>query len=430
LLPAAALYGWALYVGAQDLLLLSFALFCAGAGAAMGGQAGLRAVFLPAIFLLLLVPMPATLVNQLIYPLQLANAQASAFVLNDLLGIHATSSGTIVTTELKTFHVIESCAGLRTMATMLMSAIVYADLFQRSRRETAILLLAAPLIGAAINLARVLSLMLNPHGDLAEVHTLQGIVMIVSGILLLAALDSVLARWLPADDAYLRRWAQPADPKETEGHARGLRAILPLCVVASMTLGSFVIQPWHPERMIWWAPYKIPMELDDWQAKSVPVDKHSMGSLVPSHWIRRAYRKGSALVEVYVASDNLQGRHTSLLSGRTVLPGPAFSVREQRFISLDGVEGPVLASVLQAKSEQMLSYRWLIGASGLATETLRAFLAIDRSDFSEPRRLLLVRISTRVDTALGGRLRAKTRLLQFADVLVPWLNQIKEPEAL
>ena len=199
LLPSAALYVWAIYAGAPDLLLIAFVLFCLGTCAALGGEGGLRAAFLPSVFLLLLVPIPSILVNQAIYPLQLANAQASAFVLQDLLGIHATTSGTVVTTADRTYQVIESCAGLRTIMTLFMAAIIYADLFQRSRAQTALLLMAAPVIGAGVNFVRVLSLMLNPEGEMAAVHTAQGIVMTVVGVLLLAGVDSAALGFFPAD---------------------------------------------------------------------------------------------------------------------------------------------------------------------------------------------------------------------------------------
>ena len=41
-------------------------------------------------------------------------------------------------------------------------------------------------MGAAVNFVRVLSLMLNPEGEMAAVHTAQGILMTVVGVLVLA----------------------------------------------------------------------------------------------------------------------------------------------------------------------------------------------------------------------------------------------------
>ena len=432
LVASAALYGWSLYVAADDLLLIALVLACLGTGATLGGLSGLRAVFLPSTFLLLLIPIPAILVNQVVYPLQLATAEASTQILNDVLGIPATRYGILVTTELRTFQVIESCAGLRMMATMLMAAIVYADLFQRSRKETTLLLILSPLVAAIANLARVISLMINPYGDIVEVHTTQGIAMTVGGVLLLAALDFALSRIFPASPGYLLRWNVEArgEPDRPDPAPSRLRSLAPLVVLALLGLGSRAIVPWQPERLVWWAPSKIPNDLPGWTAEPTAVDRDAVGSALPNHWIRRNYSKGNMRIDTYVGTDNLQGRETSLLSPKTVLPESGFDILEQSILAVDGVDGPVQASLLRREFEQVLSYRWVMGASSLWVEAPRAFLAVDRSDWVGERRLILVRLSTRVRNIPGGRIQANAELGDFARVLAPWLEKIAVPEPL
>ena len=430
LLPSAALYVWAIYTGAPDLLLIAFVLFCLGTASALGGPGGLRAAFLPAVFLLLLVPIPSILVNQVIYPLQLANAQLSAFVLNDVLGIYATTSGTVVTTADRTYQVIESCAGLRTVMTLFMAGIIYADLFQRSRAQTALLLIAAPLIGAGVNFIRVLSLMLNPDGEMAAVHTAQGIVMTVVGVLLLAGVDSAAVRFFPADRAYLGRWTEMSASSPGAGMRAGWRILLPLFVAASLVAASAVIDPWQPERNIWWSPEKLPRQMGSWSSRPVDVDKNALGSVLPNHWVRRAYADGAGRVELFVGSDDLQGRHSSLLAEKTVLPGSGYEIREQWETSLADVEAPVQVSLLRRETGRVLTYRWVMNASTFWSETLRAFLALDRSHLVAERRLILVRISTSAGNSTGGLARATQRLQAFAGLLVPRLDEIDRPEPL
>ena len=48
-----------------------------GLGAAFGGRPGLRAVAYPALFALLALPIPRVLLNQIMYPLQLATAKVT-----------------------------------------------------------------------------------------------------------------------------------------------------------------------------------------------------------------------------------------------------------------------------------------------------------------------------------------------------------------
>jgi exosortase len=428
--PGMLLYAWATHTGAADLLLIALVFVSLGAGATLGGNAGLRAGFLPAIFLLLLVPIPAALANHIVYALQLANAQASAFILNDILGISASAFGTVVTTEGRNFQVIESCAGLRTVSILWMSAIVYCDLFQRSRAETALLLLAAPLIGAAVNLGRVLSLMLNPAGEIVAVHTLQGIVMTVVGVLLLAALDSLLVRQFPADSAYLARWNPPPKLEDRVDHRQGQRGLALLGVVSILAASSWLIRPWQPTRMINWSPYTIPLEFDGWRGQPIKTDEDLMGSVRGSHWIHRIYTNDHRQVELFLASDDLRGRHTSLLSPLTVLPAPDLSIREQRTIALEGVDAPVVESLLRGEFKRVLSYRWILGESNLWRDATAGFIALEHSDFVAPAQRILVRISTPLEPAPTGLRRAEDRLEKFSTALAPWLGAIRDPEPL
>jgi len=430
LFPGMLLYAWATHTGAADLLLIALVFVSLGAGATLGGRAGLRAVFLPATFLLLLVPIPAALANHIVYALQLANAQAAAFILNDILGISASAFGTVVTTEGRTFQVIESCAGLRTVGILWMSAIVYCDLFQRSRAETALLLLAAPLIGAAVNLGRVLSLMLNPAGEIVAVHTLQGIVMTVVGVLLLAALDSLLVRRLPADSAYIARWNPPPKLEDPVDNRQGRRVLAVLGVVSILAASSWFIQPWQPIRMINWSPYTIPLEFDGWRGQPIKTDEDSMGSVRGSHWIHRIYTNKNRQVELFLASDDLRGRHTSLLSPLTVLPAPDLSIREQGTIALEGVDAPVVESLLRGEFERVLSYRWILGESNIWRDAMAGFIALEHSDFVAPAQRILVRISTPLEPAPTALRRAEDRLEKFSTALAPWLGAIQDPEPL
>ena len=435
LIPAAALYLWATYTGAADLLLISLVGVALGSGAALGGRAGLRAAFLPAVFLLLLVPIPAALLNQILYPMQLANAQASAFILNDLLGIPASSMGTVVTSGARTFQVIENCAGLRTISTLWMAAIVYADLFQRSRTETALLLLAAPLIGAVVNLGRVLSLMLNPAGEVAAIHTLQGIIMTVVGVLLLAALDSLLVRRFPADAAYLARWSAPRELAAHDGDGSALattrnhRALAVLSFFAFLLASGWTLQPWQPTPMLDWVPYRIPVEIDGWRGEPLKTDKYAMGSIQANHWIHRSYTRGSRRVELFVATDNLRRRHTSLLSPRTVIPGPGYSIREQEALHLESAGAPVVVSLLRGRFEEGVSYRWILGDPSFWREAFGGFFAMEHSDLVRSRQLVLVRISTSATSPTAtGRRRAEETLRSFSAALAPWLEAIEPPE--
>jgi hypothetical protein len=131
-----------------------------------------------------------------------------------------------------------------------------------------------------------------------------------------------------------------------------------------------------------------------------------------------------------VATDELLDRQTSLLSPKTVLPESGFEIREQRSVAIEGVLGSVTESVLQGEFQRVLSYHWVMGASGRGVEALRGFLGVDRSGWTTSRRLLLVRISTPLGHSVRSRGRAEARLREFAAGLVAQLDEIAEPRIL
>ena len=131
-----------------------------------------------------------------------------------------------------------------------------------------------------------------------------------------------------------------------------------------------------------------------------------------------------------MGSDDLQGRHSSLLAEKTVLPASGFEIAEQWETSLEGVDPPVQASLLRRATGRVLSYRWVMNADSTFRETLRAFWALDRSDLVSERRMILVRISTSAGNSPGALARAIQRLQAFAGPLAPRLDEIDRPEPL
>ncbi|MDG2334478.1 MAG: exosortase/archaeosortase family protein [Myxococcota bacterium] len=428
--PGAALYAWSLHTQAADLLLLSGVLLTLGGGALLAGRAGFRALFFPATFLLLLIPVPAVFLNHWVYPLQIANAEWSAAILTDWIGIPAIQRGTVVFIGEQAFQVIENCAGLRTISTMVMASLVYAEVSQRSRLQAVLLILAAPLIGLVVNLGRVISLMLNPSGEIVAVHNLQGIVMIVVGVLMLAALDSLLSRWIPTDPDYIGRWSpSPHGPKEAASPGTW-REPAALSLLSLLVILSFAIPHWQPPSMRYWpAPYAIPNQIDDWKASPAKTDKKAMGSIAPNHWIDRIYQKSHTQIRLFVATARPTERHTSLLSPRNAAVEATREIEEQEPIGLEGVDSPGSAAVLSGDFERVLSYTWLLGVSNFWTESGRVFLALDRSDWVEPRQAVWIRISTTIDATPESRRRADRELRAFALLLQPWLIDLAAPGA-
>ena len=93
------------------------------------------------------------------------------------------------------FAIIETCSGLRSIETLALLAILMIDLFGRRGRHALILLVLSPFVAFLINGLRCLGLIFNPHADIASIHNLQGIAMLLGGVLLLYFVDGLLARF-------------------------------------------------------------------------------------------------------------------------------------------------------------------------------------------------------------------------------------------
>src|SRR5690606_22529576 len=197
LAASGALAAWAWAVAVPAFLLPSLSFLLVGAGLWLGGTAALRVLWLPALFILFAYPMPVAIVNHVVYPLQLAVAKTTSWILG-LGGSEVLTEGDRLAFRGVVFQVIESCSGLRGTETILMSSVLYVELFHQTRLRSALIVAGAPVIGLLANQVRVLTIVLNPYSQIAAVHTAQGLVMIVLAVLMLAVWDALLGRILPA----------------------------------------------------------------------------------------------------------------------------------------------------------------------------------------------------------------------------------------
>src|SRR5262245_51876829 len=227
LASGSALQLWATATGAADLLAPALALFGLGAAAWWKGRPALRLLRLPAAFLLFAMPLPAPLQNEIVTWLQVVTADLTGVLLT-LLHVPHTVSGDQILRQAQTFSVIEACSGLRSIETLTLVAVLMADLFGRSTRHALLLVLAAPPVALFLNGWRAVALILNPHSEIVAVHNLQGIAILLGGLVLLFLFDGLLERLLPRPPA-----AAPAPAAAAHGAPSPL---LPLGRLAALAL--------------------------------------------------------------------------------------------------------------------------------------------------------------------------------------------------
>ena len=425
--PAVVLHLWSVYVDVLDLRVLSASCMLLAGGALMGGRRGCRILLLPAVFLLLLVPLPGVLLNAIVYPMQLVLTQTTSGIVA-ALGFDVVSRGDQMVTRSGMFHVIETCSGLRIIETLTMSAFLYAELFYRSRRQVMILIAAGPIVGLLVNQVRVLSMVANPYSYVSSVHTVQGVIMLVGGVLLIAAIDRVLARVDPLVEERVS-WAHGKDaPPVWRGSERARLALLVGCLVV---LGAAAqgFQPFAPGVTNVRPLYTLPSVIDDWRGDGIEIPEQFLGSTRFTESLQRAYGSDPGEVRVFLGGHDRLDRYTSLLSPKTLVFHASGFVEEV----LDPPDAAPLAAgtslavsdpqraIVQTWSERFLVQRWYLDVGSLPEEVARAAMALDRSPVRRPGRAVVVRLEVPIDRETGDVARAQATLDAF---LPPFLERL------
>jgi len=406
-LPAALLCGWSYYTREVFLLIPSLSLTVLAVALWLGGFPALRAVALPASFLLLALPVPTPVLNQIMYPLQLATARAAAAVLA-AVGMPVTSQADRILSGNAVFQVIESCAGLRTVETIFMASFLYQDLFFRSRLQSVLLVAASPLIGLLANLIRVLTIVLNPYSRLAAVHTAQGLVMIVVAVLMLAVFDWLLTLVLPRPARARRRVRAVALPSTGD-------LVVPVAALTVLAAVTASVRPWAAPHTPRTSLSSLPVALEGWQASSLAIDREFLGSISFSEWVHRRYDRSGEEVDILLGSDDRLTSWVDFQSLKTAVPGSGWQIEREGSVELPALGRTAERYVASSLDERRLVYLWYVDTAPPSVETLRSTLALDRGPFRRPGRALVVRLTTPIDAL--GRPAAEERLQQFAGLL-------------
>ncbi len=422
LLLTAALFGWGVYTAAPDLQLASLIGLFTGVVLMLGGGAGLRAYWLPILFLGFALPISPVLLAATIYPIQLMTAQYAGLILN-AIGVASFVQGDQILRPENTFIVIETCSGIRTMLTLSMLTILLIDLFERRGWHAAILIGLAPIVAFLTNGVRVVSLVLNPHSSLQSIHNLQGIVMLLVGLTTLYLIDGRLERVLGSRDPK----AEDRDYGMTraDGTSAARRTIYMLGVawvlVAMLALDRFV-PTWNGARGLEEQPGALLTRVfGEDPGPPFQMDYQFVGSVHYLGHARHRVEVDGAGVEVLLGVANEQQREYSILTKRLAWPETGYALIDERVERI--VEGGPLARrvLLRRGARSLLSYSWIARRGSLPTEWFRQAAALDRSPLVRPGHMLAIRLSTNLGPG-GSRIQeAEKRIRQVWERLAPEL---------
>jgi exosortase len=162
---------------------ISFVMLLCGIVWTLLGWAMLRALAFPILILLLAIPIPAIVFNQITFPLQLLASRIASDIL-PALGVPTLQEGNIIELPVMKLEVAEACSGIRSLMSLFTLAIFYGHFIERTTARRLILALASIPIAVAANVARIVGTGLcvqywDPDKALGFFHEFSGWVMFV-----------------------------------------------------------------------------------------------------------------------------------------------------------------------------------------------------------------------------------------------------------
>ena len=200
LLIAGSLLVWAAGTLGSELFLTRVSMVGVIAGAIwfVWGYDRARTMAFPVLFLLLMIPLPSILFNQLAFPLQLVASQVGETAIT-AAGVPVLREGNVLHLPARTLEVAEACSGIRSLVSLLMLAVVLGYFTEPRTPARVVLALAAIPIAILANAARVAGTGLaaewvSPAAAEGFFHTFSGWLVFVVAFAGLLIVQQVLAR--------------------------------------------------------------------------------------------------------------------------------------------------------------------------------------------------------------------------------------------
>ncbi len=392
----------------------------------------LRAVLFPWAFLLLMIPIPVILFNQITFPLQLLASRVSAAVL-ELLGVPVGLEGNVLQLAAMPLNVAEACSGIRSLMSLLTLAIIYGHLMEKRLWVRWLLALSSVPIAIAANSVRIIGTgLLVQHGyaDKAEgyFHASWGLIIFVISLLMLYALHALIRLlWREKVGESGRQPAEPILNQLAEARSNSTSHFVAAALLVSAVAIFLQVRGGReifPPRL---ALDSFPQRLATWTGTDIPMDQDTLDVLGHGEFLLRDYESESQpAVNLFIAYFPSQRAGDTIHSPKHCLPGAGWSPTESRRITLSfpgHAPFPATRYVVAKGDERRLVLYWYWAHDrGLASEYWAKYYLVKDSIKMHRSDGALVRITTPLSTDETPD-AAQQRLLPFVRDVMPLLNR-------
>jgi exosortase D (VPLPA-CTERM-specific) len=413
---------------------VSLLILLAGLIILFQGWTFFRAVLFPWAFLILMIPPPTLIINQITFPLQLLAARLSTALLH-LAGVPALRDGYVIQIPTTILDIVEAESGIRSLLALLTVAIIYGNLADNRKWVRVVLACSAvPIAVAASSLrifgAGILAQYWDPDAAGGFFHVYSGLLMFVVSLIMLFILHRMISHvWKKSPEQ--KSWESPqmamsSQPGDLKGWALRFAVAAAFMVATALFLQPRLRGESLPSRE---ALSSLPVQIGGWAGQDIRLDQQTLDILKPDEVLLRDYENPSQpqqSIDLFITYSPTQNVGGQTVSPAHTLPGAGWVPTSREVVQITGPDGSSFPAnryvVSKGQDRQLVLYWFQAHGREVASEYWAKYYLVSDSARMNRSDGGLVRLMTPM---LEGESRdaAQARLMNFGSHLLPMLDR-------